>query len=73
MDADAVAAIRGEGAEFKMEHNNGVLTLSVNGKVYDTYTLPAADSYKVSRASLCSEGNKSLYVTVPFELTPGAK
>ena len=73
LDADAVAAIRGEGAEFKMEHNNGVLTLSVNGKVYDTYTLPAADSYKVSRASLCSEGNKSLYVTVPFELTPVAK
>ena len=73
LDADAVAAIRGEGAEFKMEHNNGVLTLSVNGKVYDTYTLPAADSYTVSRASLCSEGNKSLYVTVPFELTPVAK
>ena len=73
LDADAVAAIRGEGAEFKMEHNNGVLTLSVNGKVYDTYTLPAADSYKVSRASLCSEGNLSLYVTVPFELTPVAK
>ena len=73
LDADAVAAIRGEGAEFKMEHNNGVLTLSVNGKVYDTYTLPAADSYKVSRASLCSEGNLSLYVTIPFELTPVAK
>ena len=73
LDADAVAAIRGEGAEFKMEHDNGVLTLSVNGKVYDTYTLPAAESYVVSRASLTSEGNKSLYVTVPFELTPVAK
>ena len=75
LDAEAVAAIKGTGAEFKLERTTAdTLTLSVNGKVYDTFTLTGdAVNAPVSRASICSEKNTGLHITIPFVLTPVVK
>jgi hypothetical protein len=70
LDSAAVAAICGEGAEFKVERTEAnVLTVSVNGKVYDTYTMEGiTEDNWVTAVTFNHYGNKGENVEIPFSL-----
>lgn len=70
LDATAITAILDEGAEFKLERTTAnTLTLSVDGKVYDTYVMNGvtADT-TVTRVDIGHYGNHRVHVEIPFEL-----
>ena len=70
LDAAAVAAITGDGVEFKLRRTAAnTLTLSVNGVVLDTYTMDGVTSAnKVVSLDICQYGNKGQKIEIPFEL-----
>ena len=69
IDADAAAAINGEGVDFKLERVGNVLKVSVNGKVYIEYTMDGVtENDKVTSVGIQNNGNKGEYVAIPVEL-----
>ena len=74
LDSSAIAAICAEGADFKLERTAAdTLTLSVNGVVYDTYTMAGAtEDTWVTAAIIGHYGNRGQKVAIPFVLTKTA-
>ena len=70
LDAAAIAAICGEGANFKLDRTAAdTLTISVNGVVYDTYKIEGAtEATKVTAVILGHYGNKGEKIQIPFVL-----
>ena len=70
LDAEAATALNADGVDFKLEREGSVLKLSVNGKVYITYTMAGvtADN-KVTAVGLRHYGNIDKQIDIPFELT----
>jgi hypothetical protein len=69
-NADAVAALQGEGAYFKLERIDGChFQTSINGTVLETYTIPDVSSAnKVVSVGLQENGNRGFYVEIPYVL-----
>ena len=70
LDAAAIAAICGEGVDFTLEHTTAdTLTLSVNGVVYDTYTMEGAgEGTWVTKVIIGHYGLKGEKVAIPYSL-----
>lgn len=70
LELAAVQALLGEGANFKIERTTAnTLTLSVNGTVYDTYTMAGVTAeHTVEKIVMGHYGNKGAKVALPFEL-----
>ena len=70
LDDAAVAALTGDGVEFKLKRTAGnALTLYINGVVMDTYTMEGVTSAnKVVSLDINHYGNKGQYIEIPFEL-----
>ena len=70
LDEAAVAAINGDGAEFKLERTAAnVLTISVNGVVYDTYTMAdVTEEITVTKTYIGHYGNLNQNIAIPFAL-----
>ena len=70
MDEAAIAAINGDGVEFKVERTAAnVLTISVNGIVYDTYTMAdTTEEVTVTKGYIGHYGNVGQNITMPFTL-----
>ena len=66
----AIAAILGDGAQFKLDRiNANTLALSVNGVVYDNYIVEGATAdTKITKVIIGHYGNKGVKVALPFEL-----
>lgn len=70
-NAEATAALNGNGAEFKLERIDGNhIQITLGGKVLETYEIPGvtADN-KVVSVGLLHYGNKGAHVEIPFALT----
>ena len=70
-NAEATAALNGNGAEFKLERIDGNhIEITLGGKVLETYEIPdvTADN-KVVSVGLLHYGNKGAHVEIPFALT----
>lgn len=75
LDSATTALLNGNGAEFKVERTEAnVLTVTLAGKVLDTYTMTGVTSAnKVIAVGFRQFGNSTDYadcVEVPFEVTP---
>ena len=70
LDEAAIAAINGDGAEFKVERTAAnVLTISVNGVVCDTYTMAdTTEEVTVTKGYIGHYGNVGQNITMPFTL-----
>ena len=70
LDEAAVAAINGDGAEFKVERTAAnELTISVNGVVYDTYTMAdTTEAVTVTKGYIGHYGNVGQNITMSFTL-----
>lgn len=70
LDAAAVTAISGEGVDFKIARTSAnVLTVSVNGVVYDTYEMAdVTEDFKVASANIGLYGNPNTQIVVPYSL-----
>ena len=70
LDDAAIAAVNGAGAEFKVERTAAnVLTISVNGTVYDTYTMAdTTEEVTVTKGYIGHYGNVGQNITIPFAL-----
>ena len=70
LDDAAIAAVNGAGAEFKVERTAAnVLTISVNGTVYDTYTMAdTTEEVTVTKGYIGHYGNVGQNITIPFTL-----
>ena len=70
LDAAAVAAVLGEGADLKVERTAAnVFTISVNGVVYDTYVMSGVTrEHKVTDIIMGHYGNKGEQVALPFAI-----
>jgi hypothetical protein len=70
LDDAAVAAIGGDGVDFKLERTGAnTLTISVNGVVVDTYTIDGVtEADKVTAVGIAHYGNKGARVEIPFEV-----
>ena len=70
LDEAAIAAINGDGAEFKVERTAAnELTISVNGIVYDTYTMAdTTEEVTVTKGYIGHYGNVGQNITMPFTL-----
>lgn len=70
-NAEATAALNGDGAEFKLERIDGNhLQITLGGTVLETYTIPGVtDANKVISVGMQVYGNKGEYVDIPFEVT----
>ena len=68
LDAAAIAAIDGEGVDFKVARTGAnILTLSVNGVVMENYTMDGITAAnKVVSVGFSHYGNKLFHVEVPF-------
>ena len=64
------AAFIGDGVDFKLERTGAnTLTISINGVVYDTYTMSGATAdHNVEWVAMAQYGNKGEYVEIPFEV-----
>ena len=70
IDADAAAAMNGDGVDFKLERVGNNLVVSVNGKVYITYTMDGVtEEDKVTSVGMQNNRNSGKYVDIPFVLT----
>lgn len=69
-NAEAMAALNGEGAEFKLERIDGNhIQITLNGTVLETYTIPdVSEANKVVSVGVSHFGNKGEKVEIPFEL-----
>ena len=70
-NAEATAALNGNGAEFKLERIDGNhIQITFGGAVLETYEIPGvtADN-KVVSVGLLHYGNKGTHVEIPFALT----
>ena len=70
LDADAAAALNGDGVVYKLERTGAdTLTLSVNGVVMETYVMEGvtADN-KVVSMGMRSFGNQGIKIEIPFTL-----
>ena len=70
-NAEATAALNGNGAEFKLERIDGNhIQITFGGTVLETYEIPGvtADN-KVVSVGLLHYGNKGAHVDIPFTLT----
>ena len=67
-NADATAALNGDGAEFKLERIDGNhIQVSFGGVVLETYEIPGVTAEnKVVAVGLHHWGNKGSYVDIPF-------
>ena len=70
-NAEATAALNGDGAEFKLDRIDGNhIQISFGGVVLETYEIPGVTAEnKVVAVGLHHWGNKGSYVDIPFELT----
>ena len=70
-NADATAALNGDGAEFKLERIDGNhIQISFGGVVLETYEIPGVTvENKVVAVGLHHWGNRGAYVDIPFALT----
>ena len=70
IDDEAAAAMNGDGVDFKLERDGNNLIVSVNGKVYITYTMDGVTAEdEVTSVGIQNNFNKGIYVDVPFALT----
>ena len=73
-NAEAMAALNGDGAEFKLERIDGNhIQITLNGTVLETYEIPGVtEANKVVSVGMQHYGNRGEYVDIPFKLTkPG--
>ena len=70
-NAEATAALNGDGAEFKLERIDGNhIRVSFGGIVLETYEIAGVtDENKVVSVGLHHWGNKGSYVDIPFAVT----
>ncbi len=70
-NADATAALNGDGAEFKLERIDGNhIQISFGGVVLETYEMPGVTvENKVVAVGLHHWGNRGAYVDIPFAVT----
>ena len=70
LDASAIEALCDDGVNFKLERTSaGTLTLSINGVVYDNYTMEGVTAQtKVTTAIIGHYGNKGEKIALPFVL-----
>ena len=70
-NADATAALNGDGAEFKLERIDGNhIQISFGGVVLETYEIPGVTAEnKVVAVGLHHWGNRGSYVDIPFAVT----
>ena len=71
LDADAAAALNGDGVDFKLERTGAnVLTLSINGTEVLTYTMEGVTIENlITSVGLRHYGNINMQVDIPFALT----
>jgi hypothetical protein len=69
-NAQATAALNGDGAEFKIARIDGNhLQLTLGGTVLETYTIPEVTAAnKVISVGILHYANKGEYIDIPFEL-----
>lgn len=69
-NADAMAALNGAGAKFKLERIDGNhMQITLNGTVLETYTIPdVTEANKVVSVGIQHNGNKGEYLEIPFEV-----
>ena len=70
LDAAAIEALCGDGVNFKLERTStSTLTLSINGVVYDNYTMDGVTAEtKVTTAIIGHYGNRGEKIALPFVL-----
>ena len=70
-NAEATAALNGDGAEFKLERIDGNhIQVTFGGVVLETYEIPGVTvENKVVSVGLHHWGNKGAYVDIPFAVT----
>ena len=70
-NADAMAALNGDGAEFKLERIDGNhIQVTVDGTVLETYEIPGVtEANKVISVGMQHNGNPGEYIDIPFKLT----
>ena len=73
VNAEATAALNGNGAEFKLERIDGNhIQITLGGVVLETYEISGVTAEnKVVSVGLLHYGNKGARVDIPFELTKG--
>ena len=70
IDAEAAAAMNGDGVDFKLERVGNNLVVSVNDKVYITYAMDGVtEEDKVTSVGMQNNRNVGKYVDIPFALT----
>ena len=70
IDADAAAAMNGDGVDFKLERVGNSLVVSVNEKVYITYAMDGVTvNDQVASVGMQNNRNSGKYVDIPFALT----
>lgn len=69
-NAEATAALNGDGAEFKLERIDGNhIQITFGGTVLETYTIPnVTAANKVVSVGLTQYGNRGEFVEIPFEV-----
>ena len=74
-NADATAALNGDGAEFKLERIDGNhIQISFGGVVLETYEISGVTAEnKVVAVGLHHWGNKGAYVEIPFKVIEACK
>ena len=75
LDAAAIEALCGDGVNFKLERTStSTLTLSINGVVYDNYTMDGVTAEtKVTTAIIGHYGNRGEKIALPFVLKTPAE
>ena len=70
-NAEAMAALNGDGAEFKLERTDGNhIQVTVNGTVLENYEIPGVtEANKVISVGMQHNGNPGEYIDIPFKLT----
>ena len=70
-NADAMAALNGDGAEFKLERIDGNhIQITLDGTVLETYEIPGVtEANKVISVGMQHNGNPGEYINIPFKLT----
>ena len=70
-NADAMAALNGDGAQFKLERIDGNhIQITLDGTVLETYEIPGVtEANKVISVGMQHNGNPGEYIDIPFQLT----
>ena len=70
-NADAMAALNGDGAQFKLERIDGNhIQVTLDGTVLETYEIPGVTAAnKIISVGMQHNGNPGEYINIPYKLT----